>query len=118
MEDEDDITSLYAAVKEGIDNAVVHGNRRNEELRVEVNFLVDNTKVTVLVEDQGKGFDWEYYLDRLDREDAFEEAKKRIVEEGMRGGLGILLMSRCVDRIHYAGFGNILRLEKNISARR
>ena len=118
MEDEDDITSLYAAVKEGIDNAVVHGNRRNEELRVEVNFLVDNTKVTVLVEDRGKGFDWEYYLDRLDREDAFEEAKKRIVEEGMRGGLGILLMSRCVDRIHYAGFGNILRLEKNISARR
>ena len=117
MEDEDDITSLYAAVKEGIDNAVVHGNRRNEELRVEVNFLVDNTKVTVLVEDQGKGFDWEYYLDRLNREDAFEEAKKRIVEEGMRGGLGILLMSRCADRIHYAGFGNILRLEKNISAR-
>lgn len=118
MEEEDEITSLYAAVKEGIDNAVAHGNRRDEELRVEVNFLVDNTKVTVLVEDQGEGFEYDYYLSKLNREDAFEEAKKRIVEEGTRGGLGILLMSRCTDRIHYAGFGNILRLEKNITARR
>jgi len=40
------------------------------------------------------------------------------VDEGMRGGLGILLMSRCADRLHYAGFGNILRLEKNISVKR
>ena len=54
----------------------------------------------------------------LARMDAIEEAKKRIVDEGMRGGLGILLMSRCADRLHYAGFGNILRLEKNISVKR
>ena len=83
---------------------------------MEVNFLVDNTKVTVLIEDQGSGFDFEYYLSKLNREDAFEEARKRIVEEGTRGGLGILLMSRCAERLHYAGNGNILRLEKNITA--
>ena len=116
MEEEDDVTSLYAAVKEGIDNAVAHGNRRQEDQSVEVNFLVDNTKVTVLIEDQGGGFDFEYYLSKLNREDAFEEARTRIIEEGTRGGLGILLMSRCADRLHYAGNGNILRLEKNITA--
>ena len=115
MEEEDDVASLYAAVKEGIDNAVAHGNRGQEDQGVEVNFLVDNTKVTVLIEDQGGGFDFEYYLSKLNREDAFEEARKRIVEEGTRGGLGILLMSRCADRLHYAGNGNILRLEKNIT---
>ena len=115
MGEEDDITSLYAAVKEGIDNAVAHGNRGKEDQGVEVNFLVDNTKITVLIEDQGAGFDFEYYLSKLNREDAFEEARKRIVEEGTRGGLGILLMSRCADRLHYAGNGNILRLEKNIT---
>ena len=116
MEEEDDIASLYAAVKEGIDNAVAHGNHGKDDQSVEVNFLVDNTKVTVLIEDQGTGFDFEYYLSKLNREDAFEEARKRIVEEGTRGGLGILLMSRCADRLHYAGNGNILRLEKNITA--
>jgi anti-anti-sigma factor len=107
-------TAFYAAVKEGIDNAVVHGNLSAAEKTVDVNFLVDHTKVTVIVEDQGNGFDFQYYLSRLNRGDAFEEAKKRIVEENMRGGLGILLMSRCTDRIQYSGPGNVLRLEKNL----
>jgi len=28
--------------------------------------------------------------------------------------LGILLMSKCCDRLEYSGTGNIVRLEKNI----
>ncbi len=114
MTQEEEITTLYAAVKEGLDNAVVHGNLSDSDKLVDVNFLVDHTKVTVLIEDQGSGFDYEYYLSRLHQGDAFEEAKKRIVEENMRGGLGILLMSRCSDRIQYSGPGNVLRLEKNL----
>ena len=114
LSDEEEATALYAAVKEGIDNAVRHGNRALPEKRVDINFLVDHSKVTVLVEDQGSGFDYEFYLSRLHREDAFDEAKRRIVENNMRGGLGILLMSRCTDRIQYSGPGNLLRLEKNL----
>ncbi len=114
VNDEEEITALYAAVKEGIDNAVVHGNGRDEKKTVDINFLVDHSKVTVIVEDQGAGFDYEYYLSRLHRDDAFEEAKRRIVQENMRGGLGILLMSRCTDRLQYSGPGNTLRLEKNL----
>ena len=38
------------------------------------NFLVDHKKVTVLVEDEGKGFDFEYYLSRIDSREAFEKA--------------------------------------------
>jgi len=112
--EEDEKTALFAAVKEGIDNAVVHGNGRDESKTVDVNFLVDQTKVTVIIEDQGSGFDFEYYLSHLHAEDAFNEAKDRIIEENIRGGLGILLMSRCADRIQYSGPGNILRLEKDI----
>ncbi|MBN1442871.1 MAG: ATP-binding protein, partial [Planctomycetes bacterium] len=112
--DAEGATALYAAVKEGIDNAVVHGNRSSHEKTIDVNFLVDHQKVTVLIEDQGEGFDFEYYLQRVAGKDAFEEAKRRILEAGARGGLGILLMSRCTDRIDYAGSGNILRLEKNL----
>jgi serine/threonine-protein kinase RsbW len=114
ISEEEEITALYAAVKEGLDNAVVHGNLSAADKPVDVNFLVDQTKITVLIEDQGRGFDYEYYLSRLHRDDAFDEAKKRIVEENMRGGLGILLMSRCSDRIQYSGPGNVLRLEKNL----
>ena len=105
---------MYAAVKEGIDNAAVHGSRRDEKKKIDVNFLVDQSKVTVIVEDQGEGFDYEYYLLQIDSEEAFEKAKTRIMRDGRQGGLGILLMHRCTDRIEYSGSGNILRLEKNL----
>ena len=110
---EEDRTALLAAVKEGIDNAVLHGNRWSEERKIDINFLVDRKKITVIIEDQGNGFDFEYYLSRIDDDDTFEHAKKQILDEGQRGGLGILLMHRCADRIAYSGSGNILRMEKN-----
>jgi serine/threonine-protein kinase RsbW len=110
----EDATALYAAVKEGIDNAVVHGNRSDSSKTIDANFLVDHKKVTVIIEDQGEGFDYEYYLTRVHNEEAFEKAKRRILDEGVRGGLGILLMSKCSDRIEYSGGGNVLRLEKNL----
>jgi serine/threonine-protein kinase RsbW len=111
---QEDATALYAGVKEGIDNAVVHGNRMDASKTINVNFLVDHKKITVIIEDEGKGFDYEYYTSRIDDEEAFEKAKRRILEEGARGGLGILLMSKCTDRLEYSGTGNVLRLEKNI----
>ena len=111
--EEEDVTTLYAAVKEGIDNAAVHGNHWDEDKTIDINFLVDQKKLTVIVEDQGEGFDYEYYLARVSGKEAFEEARKRILDEGIRGGLGILLMSRCTDRLEYSGSGNVLRLEKN-----
>jgi serine/threonine-protein kinase RsbW len=111
---QEDATALYAAVKEGIDNAVFHGNCSERTKTIDINFLVDQKKVTVIVEDQGNGFDYEYYLSRLDDQEAFEKARRRILEERARGGLGILLMYKCADRLEYSGAGNILRLEKNI----
>ncbi len=111
---DEDATAMYAAVKEGIDNAVTHGNRSDSELSVDVNFLVDRNKLTVIIEDRGEGFDYEYYLSQINTDEAFEKIKRRIVEERVRGGLGILLMCKCTDRIEYSGTGNVLRLEKNI----
>ena len=111
---EDDATALFAAVKEGIDNAARHGNRLDPKKTIDVNLLVDKKKLTVIIEDQGNGFDYEYYVSRLDDEETFDRARKRIQEENARGGLGILLMYKCTDRLEYSGAGNVLRLEKNL----
>ena len=43
----------------------------------------------------------------------FERAKERI-RAGNRGGLGILLMHKCSDRLEYTGRGNVVRIEKNL----
>jgi serine/threonine-protein kinase RsbW len=111
---QEDATALYAAVKEAIDNAAIHGNKHDAAKTIDVNVLVDQKKVTVIVEDQGGGFDFEYYLSRIDDDETFERAKRRIHDENVRGGLGILLMSKCADRLEYSGAGNAVRLEKNL----
>lgn len=108
-------TALVAAFKEAIDNAARHGNQSRPEARITVDYVVDPRRVTVLVEDEGSGFDHEYFLSQIDSKEAFERAKERI-RTGSRGGLGILLMHKCSDRLEYHGKGNIVRLEKRIGA--
>ena len=111
---EEDRTAMCAAIKEGIDNAVVHGSGKNESKTIDINFLIDRSKLTVIVQDEGGGFDYEYYLAHVEDRDHLERARRNIIEEGRRGGLGIILMHRCTDRIEYSGVGNLLRLEKNL----
>ncbi|MEM7264290.1 MAG: ATP-binding protein, partial [Planctomycetota bacterium] len=111
--EETDMTALYAALKEGIDNAVLHGNKHDTTKTVSVNAVVDPSKVTFIVEDQGTGFDFEHFMEQSGSQEAFERAKQRI-GQGNRGGLGILLMQKCSDRLEYSGSGNVVRLEKNL----
>ena len=104
---QDDATALYAAVKEGIDNAFVHGNNRQTDKTIDVNFLVDRKKITVTIEDEGEGFDYEYYLSRLDDEEAFEKAKRRILDEGVRGRAGIS------SHVQVLGPSRVLRIREH-----
>ena len=103
--------ALQSALKEGVDNAVRHGNKESKGGRVTVNYVVDPRRVTMLVEDEGDGFDHEFFLSQIEEKDAFDRAKERM-REGGRGGLGILLMHRCSDRLEYLGKGNVVRIEK------
>lgn len=107
--------ALHSALKEGVDNAVRHGNDQRPDRRVTVNYVVDPRRVMMLVEDEGDGFDHEFFLGKIEEKDAFDRAKERM-REGGRGGLGILLMHRCSDRLEYLGKGNVVRIEKRLHA--
>jgi len=108
-----DRTALYAAFKEGVENAASHGNRFDPKKRVIVTFVVDPKRATFLIQDEGEGFDHVYYMSQIDSKEAFERAKERI-RAGNRGGLGILLMHKCSDRLEYTGRGNVVRIEKQL----
>ncbi len=108
-----DRTAMYAAFKEGVENAASHGNRFDPKKRVVVTFVVDPNRATFLIQDDGEGFDHTYYMSQIDSKEAFERAKERI-RAGNRGGLGILLMHKCSDRLEYSGRGNVLRIEKRL----
>lgn len=108
-----DRTALYAAFKEGVENAASHGNKFDPMKRIHVTFVVDPNRATFVIQDEGEGFDHVYYMSQIDSKEAFERAKERI-RAGNRGGLGILLMHKCSDRLEYSGHGNVVRIEKGL----
>lgn len=107
----DGATATLAAFHEAIDNASLHGNKRDPKKFVGVNFLVQEKKLAVTVEDQGEGFSFADHVARAAPAQALQDVRARPGS----GGLGIALMTKCVDRLQYAGRGNVLRFEKNIA---
>ena len=83
---------------------------------MEVRYLLDSKNITSIVTDQGKGFDWRPYLDRGKGGDALGAARERHVE-GKLGGLGIMLMMKCADKLEYNEVGNQVKLTKRIKAK-
>ena len=109
----DDTTEFHMAVKEGIDNAYRHGNKKNDSKIIQIGFQMDARKIMVAVKDEGSGFDYDYYLDASKRLSPEQSARQRH-EEGLSGGLGIIMMKKSSDSIEYTAPGNHLTLIKNL----
>jgi anti-sigma regulatory factor (Ser/Thr protein kinase)/nucleoid DNA-binding protein len=108
---------LLVAFREGMDNAARHGNRYDAQRLIEVQYLADQERATVTVEDQGEGFDPEPYLRRSLDLVPLELSRERAAN-GQSGGLGILLMRKCADRVEYNATGNKVTLSKLIGSSR
>lgn len=98
--DEEGQTALSAAFREAIGNAGNHGNRDNPEKLIKVLYLLDREKITVVVQDEGTGFEHADFVAKAETKSA------------MDGGLGIKLMGRCTDRLEYNDVGNMITLTK------
>ncbi len=113
--DDEGQVALCAAFREAVGNAAQHGNRHRADLSIEVLYLLDKEKITVAVTDMGKGFDHRMYTQRGAGGDALAAARERH-QEGRLGGLGIMLMMKCVDVIEYNEVGNSLTLTKGLTS--
>ena len=79
---------MAAAFREAIMNAGSHGNKDDAAKLIKVLYLLDKEKTTVVVQDEGGGFDHESYTLRAQTKDAVSAARERH-EQGRVGGLGI-----------------------------
>ena len=109
--DDERQTAFHAAVREAIGNAVQHGGRFDPARMVYLQYLVDPNRVTVIVRDEGTGFDHRRFLAPTAHKDAVQAARARHAQGG-RGGLGILMMSRAADRVEYNDRGTVVTLSK------
>ncbi|HEX7900235.1 MAG TPA: ATP-binding protein [Planctomycetota bacterium] len=105
--------AMSAAFREAVVNAAQHGNKYKRDRKIEVQYLLDSEKITAVVKDQGNGFDHGKFVKSGSTRDAITAARERH-QQGRMGGLGIMLMLRCCDRLEYNEKGNQLTLTKNL----
>ena len=114
--EEEQKVPLSAAFREAVGNAAQHGNRDNAQKLIRITYLLDREKITLVVTDEGPGFDHERYTLRGQTKDAVSAARERH-DQGRAGGLGIMLMQRCTDKLEYNDIGNAITLTKYLKPR-
>jgi serine/threonine-protein kinase RsbW len=83
---EDELHQLGMAVRESMVNAVVHGNRYNTRKKVHVAITKAEDRLTIVIADEGEGFDPASIPDPLAHENLLRQS-----------GRGLLLMRAFVD---------------------
>lgn len=83
---EDELHKIGMAVRESIVNAVVHGNRYNVRKKVHLAVINGKDRLTVIVADEGEGFDLTALPDPL--------AEQNLL---LQSGRGIFLIRAFVD---------------------
>jgi len=98
---EDSKVNLPLVMDEALSNAIVHGNRSREDLKVHVRIYVSWHRFFVQVEDEGEGFSIDETSDPKEEQNLHKPS-----------GRGIYLMRELMDKIEFKEGGRILEMEK------
>ena len=97
---------ILVSTLEAVNNAIMHGNKYEQEKMVDVEISYKNEKLKIKISDEGKGF-------------IPEEVPDPTIPENLEAlnGRGIFLMSKLADQIKYSKKGNsVTMFFKNIKS--
>jgi DNA-binding response OmpR family regulator len=110
------IKDLKQAVMEMGGNAIEWGHRKNADLVLRITYRIDPTSVTLIITDQGPGFNPGNIPHAASDEDPIGHLELRN-ELGLReGGFGIMLARGLVDEFRYNKLGNEVTLIKHFDS--
>ena len=95
--------NVLIATLEAANNAILHGNKLDEEKDVNIQFKWDEKELQLVVTDQGNGFDFKNIPDPT----APENVEKV-------SGRGVFLMEKLSDEIKFLKNGRKVRLTFNL----
>jgi serine/threonine-protein kinase RsbW len=98
---ERDIFSIKLALEEAIINAIKHGNQMDRSKKVRIRYAVEAERFTILIADEGKGFDPTDVPDPI----AVENLERPC-------GRGLLLMRHYMTDVAFHPPGNIVWMSK------
>lgn len=108
----DNVDIIWMALTEGINNAWLHGNKRDEKKTIHLSMKsIRHKRVIFRIRDEGSGYSGNEQVKKLQGH-IEEEFEKRLFEES---GRGLLIMMKVFDRVIYNQKGNEIFLVKNIS---
>ena len=94
--------SIHLVIREGLTNAVRHGNKNDPEKAVYLSIdAASKRHLRLTIKDEGDGFDW-------------RNVTAKSVDEAVESGRGIPIMEAYFTRYGYNRKGNVLYLEKDI----
>ena len=91
---EEIIFDIHVGFEEALRNAMVHGNKESEGKKVTVETKVEGNSVTIMVEDEGEGFDPHSLPDPTHDDNLLLE-----------GGRGVYLINHLMDEVRYENGG-------------
>jgi serine/threonine-protein kinase RsbW len=103
----DDDYWLVTALREALANAVRHGNQQDPARSVRVAYVVENSTVTITVEDEGEGFDPRDIPDPTDPENLLRP-----------NGRGIFYMRQFMNHVEFSrapSGGMAVRMVRNLA---
>lgn len=91
--------NIMIAVTESVNNAIIHGNKKESGKNVKLCLNVESNTLKFIIEDEGEGFDYNELPDPT--------APENIAKPG---GRGIFLMKHLCDEVKFKEEGRIVEL--------
>jgi DNA-binding response OmpR family regulator len=110
------IKDLKQAVMEMGGNAIEWGHDKNAELVLRITYRIDPQAVTLVIQDQGPGFDPKNLPHAASEEDPIGHLDIRLEQGRREGGFGIMLAKGLVDEFRYNDRGNEVTLVKRFES--
>ena len=95
--------NVLIATIEAANNAILHGNKLDENKNVSIFFNVDSKMLKITIKDQGNGFDYQNIPDPTSPENI-----EKI------NGRGVFLMERLTDNINFLENGSKVEMSFNL----
>ena len=92
--------NILISLTEAVTNAIIHGNRKDEDKMVQVRHRKQKDFLAVRVSDEGTGFDYKELPDPTSPENILTE-----------GGRGVFLMHQLADDIRYFNNGSTVEMQ-------
>lgn len=96
---QDKYPNILISLTEAVNNAIIHGNGCDECKCVQIDIEEQPQCITVIVKDEGQGFDPEKVNDPTLPENVAKD-----------GGRGIFLIKQLCDRVHYERNGSEVKM--------